>query len=206
MPSSRCQRLLVTVVMVGALASAADAAAQSPPPPRAADRGESVSVAARLGAIEARLERIAAALEEQLELARLDLIARRVESGERRLDELEGSRAQARSYLLALRERLATADRVLAAARERVETSWPPGPREEAVRLRDEAETTREQIEAEIASQAESLAALDARAVRLQQEITAWSRLLEAQLEPPLPAAEEPVEGPEAPETSSPAP
>ena len=203
MSRSRFQRVFVPVVIVGVLA-AADAAAQSTPPLEAADRGESVLVAARLATIEAQLERLATALEEQLELARLDLIARRVESGERRLDGLEGSRAQARSYLLALRERQATADRVLAAARERVETSWPPGPREEAVRLRDEAETNREQIEAEIASQEESLAALDTRAARLQQEITAWSRLLEAELEPPIPAAEEPAEAPEVLETSSP--
>lgn len=197
MSRSRFQRLFVATVIVCALASAATAE-QSPPAPKAADRGESVSVAARLAAIEARLERIAAALEEQLELVRLDLIARRVESGERRLDELEGSRAQVRSYLLSLRERLATADRVLAGARERVETSWPPGSRSETVRLRDEAETTREQIDAEIASQEGSLAGVDARAARLRQEIIAWNRLLEAQLEPPIPAADEPVEAPEA--------
>jgi hypothetical protein len=105
-----------------------------------------------------------------------------------------------------LRERLATADRELAAARERVETSWPPGPREEAVRLRDEAETQRAQIDAEIAAEEESLAGLDARTARLQQENAAWSRLLEAELEPPIPAEEEPAEAPEAAETSTPAP
>jgi chromosome segregation ATPase len=197
MSKCRLQRFSVAAVIVCALAAAATAE-PSPPATTAADRRESVSVAPRPGAIEILLDRIAAALEEQLELERLDLIARRVESGERRLDELEGSRAQARSYLLSLRERLATADRVLAGARERVETSWPPGSRAEAVRLRDEAETTREQIDAEIASQEESLAAIDARAARVRQEITAWNRLLEGQLEAPIPAAEEPVEGPEA--------
>jgi len=210
MPTSRLQRSFAAAVIACALASAAAAQAAAAPEP--ADRDDAASVAARLGAIEVRLERIAVALEEQAELARLDVIVRRVESGERRLDDLEGSRAQARAYLLTLRERRATADRVLAEASARAETGWPPGPREEAVRLRDEAAITLEQIDLEIAAQEASVAGLDARAARLRQEITAWSALLEAELEPPIPAAEESEEpaeapgAPAAPEASSPEP
>ncbi len=207
MPTHRLQRSFAAAVIACALASGA--AAQSARAPAPAGRDDEASVAARLAAIEVRLERIAVALEQQAELARLDVIVRRVESGERRLDDLEGSRAQARAYLLTLRERRATADRVLAEARARAETGWPPGPREEAVRLRDEAATTLEQIDLEIAAQESSVAGLDARAARLRQEIAAWSALLEAELAPPIPPVEEteePVEAPETPEASSPGP
>jgi hypothetical protein len=200
MPTSRFQRTFAAATVACALVSA-PAAAQSPPARAADERGEATSVAARLAAIEARLERIAAALEEQAELARLDVIASRVEAGERRLDELEGTRAQARSYLLTLRERRSTAVTVLAEARGRVETGWPPGPREEAVRLHDEAETLLEQLDAEVATQELSVTGLDDRADRLRLEVAAWSALLEAELGPQIPAAEEaegPAEEPEA--------
>jgi hypothetical protein len=181
-------------------------AAASPPAPPPAGRAEDGSVTARLAAIESRLDRIAAALEEQLELARLELIACRVESGERRLDALEGTRAQARSYLLSLGERRATADRILAGARERVETGWPPGPRSETTRLRDEAQTTLDLLDAEIAEQETAVAGLDARAESLRLEIAAWNGLLEAELGPRLPAAEEATEPPEPAPVATPAP
>lgn len=199
----RFPRSAAAVLLAGALASAvaSPAAAQAAPQGERAGGAASDPVAARLAAIDARLERIASALEEQLDLTRLDLIVRRVESGERRLDDLEGSRAQAGSYLLTLRERRATAETVLAQASEQVRTGWPPGPREDAVRQRDEAESVLSQLDAEIADQESSLADLDARAARLRQEINAWSRLLEEELEPPpIPAAEEAAETPEVPE------
>jgi hypothetical protein len=195
MRTSRRQRSGAAVVILCALA--ATAAAQSARAPAAAARAEETSAPERLSAIEARLERIAAALEQQVELARLDLIVRRVESGERRLDELEGSLAQARSYDLALRERRASAATVLAETEERVATGWPPGPREEAVRRRDEAEATLGEIDAAIASQEASLADLAARAARLRQEIAAWSALLEAELGAAVPPLEEAAEGEE---------
>ena len=88
---------------------------------------------------------------------------------------------------------------VLAETEERVETGWPPGPREEAVRRRDEAEATLGEIDAAIASQEASLADLDARAARLRQEIAAWSALLEAELGAAVPPLEETAEG-EAPQ------
>lgn len=193
---------LAAAALVCALGPTVTAAA-SPPAPPPAGRAEDGSVTARLAAIESRLDRIAAALEEQLELARLELIAARVESGERRLDAQEGARAQARSYLLSLRERRATADRVLAEARERVETGWPPGPRSETTRLRDEAQTTLDLIDAEIAEQEAGVTGLDARSESLRREIAAWNELLEAELGPRLSTVEGAAGPPEpAPETT----
>jgi hypothetical protein len=196
MPTHRVQRSFAAAAITVAFASSA--AGQTPQAPAPADRDDAASTADRRAGIEAQLERIAVALEEQVELARLDVIVRRVEAGERRLDELEGARAQARAYLLTLRERRATAARVLAEARARAETGWPPGPREEAVRLRDEAATMLEQLDLEIADQDGAAAGLEARADRLRREIAAWSALLEAELAPPIPAAEESEEAPEA--------
>lgn len=194
-------RRSAAALIAGALALAAvfPAVAQAPrrsePADAAPTNAASDPVADRLSTIEARLERIAVALEQQLDLARLDLIVRRVESGERRLDDLEGSRAQASSYLLTLRERRATVETALAEAEEQVRTGWPPGPREEAVGQRDQAEEVLSQVDAEIEAQETSIAELDARAARLRQEIEAWSRLLEEELEPPpIPAAEEAAE------------
>jgi hypothetical protein len=196
MPTSRFQRTF-TAATVACAFVCAPATAQPPPPRAAGERTEAASTGARLAAIEAGLERIAAALEEQAELARLDVIARRVEAGNGGSRSWRG-RAPRRALTCSPSAR---GSRPLSPrSPRRVGGSRPAGrpvraKKPSACASRPRPASSRSTPRSRLREL--SVTGLDERADRLRQEVAAWSALLEAELGPPIPAAEE-AEEPEA--------
>lgn len=146
------------------------------------DEKAPVGVNGRLATIDAKLDRIAAALEAQQEMAQIELMLRRVEAAERRIDGLETARIQARTYLGTLDDKRVAAEERLAEARRTVRSGWPTGPREEVLRREAEAEAELERITEEIEEIEVALAQIDGRVRGLQNDAAEWSALLESRL------------------------
>lgn len=163
---------LVALALPAAAQEAAKTREEKPP----------AGVDGRLATIDAKLDRIAVALEAQQEMAQLELMLRRVESTERRIDGLETSRVQARTYLGTLAEKRIAAEGLLAETRDTVRSGWPTAPRGELLRQQKDAEENLERLGEEIEGIQALVAQIEARIGDLRRDAAEWSAMLETRL------------------------